>query len=234
MTVTDARPSLIPSTASVVEGVEVSKIYRRGLEEVRALDRVTFRIHQVEFVAIVGPSGAGKTTMLQLIGGMDTPSSGRLVVAGLEMTNLSDGALTRLRRDHIGFVFQQFSLLPSLSVEENVMLPAMFSHRERRDRASTLLERVGLSHRRGHRPGQLSGGEMQRAAIARALINEPSLLLADEPTGNLDSTTSHKILELFQELNRDGLTVAVVTHSELLAASSQRQIRLIDGHIDAE
>jgi putative ABC transport system ATP-binding protein len=219
------------STSCVVEAWDVSKIYRRGQEEVRALDQVTFQIAQGEFLAVVGASGAGKSTLLQLIGGMDIPSSGRLVVAGNEMTNLSDGMLTKLRRNHIGFVFQQFSLLPSLSVAENVGLPAMFAHKERRERVGILLERVGLSHRRDHRPNQLSGGEMQRAAIARALINEPDILLADEPTGNLDSATSGKILELFQELNADGLTVVVVTHSETLAAAAQRSIVLADGKI---
>ena len=231
MTALDAPAMETRVVTAVVNAEDVSKVYQRGNEVVRALDGVTFRIEKGEFVAVVGPSGAGKTTLLQLIGGMDTPSSGRLVVAGNEMTNLRDSVLTRLRRDHIGFVFQQFSLLPSLSVAENVALPAMFAHRERKERVSTLLERVGLSHRRDHRPGQLSGGEMQRAAIARALINEPDILLADEPTGNLDSTTSGRILELFHELNSDGLTVVVVTHSEMLAASAKRSIVLGDGKI---
>ena len=234
MIATDARPDALTSTASIVEGVEVSKVYRRGQEEVRALDAVSFHIEQGELVAIVGPSGAGKTTMLQLIGGMDTPTSGNLMVAFHDMSHLKDGALTKLRRDHIGFVFQQFSLLPTLTVEENVALPALFAHRERRDRVTALLDRVGLIHRRKHRPGELSGGEMQRAAIARALINGPSMLLADEPTGNLDTATSHRILELFHELHRDGLTVVVVTHSETLAGTAERRIRLVDGKIDCE
>jgi len=219
---------------AVVQAEDLTKVYRRGEEVVRAVDGLSFRIDEGEFVAVVGPSGAGKTTLLQLVGGMDTPTSGRLLLAGHEMSHLSDAALTRLRRDHIGFVFQHFGLLPTLSVAENVALPALFSRREARARVDALLERVGLSHRRHHRPGQLSGGEMQRVAIARALINSPRLLLADEPTGNLDTQTSERILALLQDLQRDGLTVVVVTHNEALAQAAGRRIVLRDGKMVTE
>jgi ABC-type lipoprotein export system ATPase subunit len=218
----------------VVEAEELVKVYRRGQEEVRAVDGISFTIRAGEFVAVVGPSGAGKSTLLQLLGGMDTPTSGSLRLAGREVSGMSDGELTRLRRGFVGFVFQHFGLVPTLTVAENVALPCLFSRREARGRVDSLLQRVGLAHRRGHRPAQLSGGEMQRVAIARALVNDPKLLLADEPTGNLDSRTSDRILELLRELNGDGLTVVVVTHNESLAASAGRRITLRDGRIAAE
>jgi putative ABC transport system ATP-binding protein len=217
--------------SSVVHAEDLTKIYRRGVEEVRALDGVSFRIDKGEFVSIVGPSGSGKTTLLQLIGGMDRPTSGKLIIAGQEMGNLNDAALTRLRRDHVGFVFQHFGLLPTLTVAENVAIPSLFKRRDARKRVDELLERVGLTQRRNHRPNQLSGGEMQRVAIARALVNDPSLLLADEPTGNLDSATSERILALLHELHQGGLTVVVVTHNEALAQAAQRSLVLNDGKI---
>jgi putative ABC transport system ATP-binding protein len=225
-------PTQAPSgQSSVVHAEDLKKIYSRGAEEVRALDGVSFRIDKGEFVSIVGPSGSGKTTLLQLIGGMDRPTSGRLVIAGQEMGNLNDAGLTRLRRDHVGFVFQHFGLLPTLTVAENVAIPSLFKRRDARKQVDELLERVGLTQRRNHRPNQLSGGEMQRVAIARALINDPSLLLADEPTGNLDSATSERILALLHELHQGGLTVVVVTHNEALAHAAQRSIVLNDGVI---
>ncbi len=222
------------NTIAVVQAEGLTKLYRRGTEEVRAVDNVYFRIDPGEFVAIVGPSGSGKTTLLQLLGAMDAPTSGRLSLSGQELSGLSDAALTRLRREQIGFVFQHFGLLPTLSVAENVALPALLSRREVRGRVDELIESVGLSHRRRHRPAQLSGGEMQRAAIARALINSPRLLLADEPTGNLDSATGADILALFQQLQRDGLTVIVVTHNESLAHAADRRLYLHDGQIIPE
>ena len=209
----------------------VTKVYRRGVEEVRAVDGVSCTVENGEFVAIVGPSGAGKTTLLQLIGAMDAPTSGQLWVAGQEITNLGDAGLTRLRRDRIGFVFQHFGLLPTLSVAENIALPSLLSRRRMGPRVDFLLDKVGLTHRRRHRPGQLSGGEMQRVAIARALINSPSLLLADEPTGNLDTATSRTILTLLQDLHREGLTVVVITHNEMLAETAQRRLTLADGKL---
>ena len=216
---------------TVIEAVDLTKIYRRGTEEVRAVDSVSFQIRSGEFVAIVGQSGAGKTTLLQLLGAMDTPTTGRIQLAGAELSRLSDSALTRLRREHIGFVFQHFGLLPTLSVAENVALPALLGRRDMRRRVDTLLDRVGLAHRRHHRPAQLSGGEMQRTAIARALINSPRLLLADEPTGNLDSVTGAGIAALFQSLQHGGLTVIVVTHNETLARAAHRRLLLRDGKI---
>jgi putative ABC transport system ATP-binding protein len=218
-------------TATVVSAVGLTKVYPRGTETVRALDGVSFDLAAGEFAAIIGPSGAGKTTLLHLLGCMDTPSSGDLVLAGQTTRGLSDAALTRLRREQVGFVFQHFGLLPTLTVAENVALPTLFARRKAAGRAMELLDKVGLTHRRSHRPHELSGGEMQRAAIARALINAPRLLLADEPTGNLDSASGEAILTLFQQLNQEGLTIVVVTHNPTLAAAAHRQLTLRDGQL---
>ena len=224
--------SVVKSVDNVVLRAEsLTKIYRRGVEEVRALDGVTFSIEEGEFVSIVGQSGSGKTTLLNLIGCMDTPTSGTIEIDGHETSRLSDRQSTRLRSEKIGFVFQHFGLIPTLSVEENIMLPTLFARRAAKGKASELLEQVGLSHRHKHRPHELSGGEMQRVAIARALINSPALLLADEPTGNLDSTNGEAILRLFTELNRAGLTIIVVTHNPALADAAHRQLKLQDGHL---
>jgi putative ABC transport system ATP-binding protein len=184
-----------------------------------------------EFLAITGSSGAGKTTLLNLLGCMDTPSAGTLRIAGREVQAFSEAERTRFRRDQIGFVFQHFSLLPTLTLEENVALPALFARRQVGQRAAELLEVVGLAHRREHRPTQLSGGEMQRAAVARALINRPAILLADEPTGNLDSATGDSIIALFRQLNAQGLTIVVVTHNANLAAAARRILTLKDGRV---
>lgn len=208
------------------------KEYRRGAERIRALDGVDLEVRAGEFLAVVGPSGSGKTTLLQLLGCMDVPTGGTVAIAGRPTSTLSEAELTRLRRDEIGFIFQHFGLLPTLTVLENVALPGLFGRRrERRERAAGLLTRVGLSHRLRHRPHELSGGEMQRVAIARALVNQPLFLLADEPTGNLDSHTSAEIVELLAALHRDGMTVIVVTHNEALAAAAPRQVGLVDGRI---
>ena len=215
----------------ILRAQALTKIYQRGREEVRALDNASFAIGQAEFVAVVGPSGAGKTTLLNLMGCMDIPTSGSLCIAGHELSGLSDAKLTRLRREQIGFVFQHFGLMPTLTVAENVALPALFARRKVRQRVDDLLAKVGLSTRRGHRPHQLSGGEMQRVAIARALINEPQLLLADEPTGNLDSQTGETILQLFQQLQSDGLTIVVVTHNDALSNAAGRRLTLRDGRL---
>lgn len=223
--------SLEHSLPTLIRAEGLTKTYQRGTERVHALDSVSFTVPVGEFVAIVGPSGAGKTTLLHLLGCMDTPTSGLLALSGTSTAGMRDGALTRLRREQVGFVFQHFGLLPTLTVAENVALPTLFSRRRAADLTSSLLERVGLAHRRNHRPHELSGGEMQRVAIARALINSPRLLLADEPTGNLDSAGGESILALFQQLNRDGLTVIVVTHNPLLAAAAPRQLTLRDGRL---
>ena len=217
--------------ANVLTAVKLTKIYHRGREQVRAVDEVSFEIATGEFVAITGPSGAGKTTLLNLIGCMDAPTSGKLIVGGRETQEFKERERTRWRREQIGFVFQHFGLLPTLTVAENVTLPAMFAHRKESARVSDLLERVGLAHRSAHRPHELSGGEMQRVAIARALVNEPKLILADEPTGNLDAATGSTILDLFQKLNREGMTIVVVTHNPAMAAAAQRQLLMRDGKL---
>lgn len=215
----------------VIQAVDLVKSYRRGTEEVHALRGISFEVRRGEFVAVVGPSGSGKTTLLNLVGCMDLATSGSLKVGGHEVRGLSERALTRLRREEVGFVFQHFGLIPTLTVAENVALPGLFAHRNVRERAAELLRRVGLEPRADHRPHQLSGGEMQRAAIARALINSPEILLADEPTGNLDTATGSSILALFRELNADGLTVVVVTHNAELAAVAERRLELRDGRL---
>ena len=221
-----------PARQTLIQAVDLVKIYRRGVEEVRALDGVSFEVDAGEFVAVVGPSGAGKTTLLQLIGAMDLPTSGSLRLNGRQLAGMSDSELTRIRRDHIGFVFQHFGLLPTLTVAENIALPGRFGSSRKGPSPAELLDRVGLSHRGNHRPSQLSGGEMQRAAIARALINSPALLLADEPTGNLDSAAGARIIELLHTLIREGITVIVVTHNDSLANAANRRLRLVDGRLD--
>lgn len=217
--------------ATVVSARDLKKVYRRGTEEVRALNGISFDLALGEFAAIVGASGAGKTTLLHLLGCMDVPTSGDLTLAGQNTRGLADAALTRLRRETVGFVFQHFGLLPTLTVAENVALPTLFARRKAAARADELLEKVGLAHRRNHRPHELSGGEMQRTAIARALINAPLMLLADEPTGNLDSANGDAIIALFHQLNQEGLTVIVVTHNPILADATRRQLTLCDGQL---
>jgi putative ABC transport system ATP-binding protein len=214
-----------------IEATALTKVYQRGREQIRALDHVSFEIRRGEFVAITGPSGAGKTTLLSLIGCMDAPTSGTLKISGREVQGLSERERTRLRREEIGFVFQHFGLIPTLTVAENVALPALFAHRNGATRLDELLARVGLTQRRAHRPHELSGGEMQRVSVARALVNQPKLILADEPTGNLDSATGESIIALFQQLNRDGMTIVVVTHNAAMSAAARRQMVLRDGRI---
>jgi putative ABC transport system ATP-binding protein len=216
-----------------ISAVGLTKVYARGREEVKALDHATFEVRQGEFVAIVGPSGAGKSTLLNLLGCMDAPTSGTLRLLGRPVESLTEAERTRLRRDQIGFVFQHFGLIPTLTVAENIALPALFAGRTAAGRAEELLVKVGLEHRRTHRPHELSGGEMQRVAIARALMNGPSLLLADEPTGNLDTATGETIIDLFNQLNQEGLTVLVVTHNHSLASASHRRFELTDGRLQA-
>jgi putative ABC transport system ATP-binding protein len=216
---------------AVISATALTKIYPRGREQVRALDNMTFDVKRGEFVALVGPSGAGKTTLLNLVGCMDAPTSGALKLLGKPVQDLTERERTRLRREQIGFVFQHFGLLPTLTVAENVALPAFFAGRQTTGRLDELLAKVGLEHRRDHRPHELSGGEMQRVAIARALINQPQLLLADEPTGNLDRATGETIIALFEQLNREGLTILVATHNAALARAARRQIELGDGRV---
>ena len=203
-------------------------------ETVHALRGVSLSVQPGEYVAIAGPSGSGKSTLLQLIGGIDSPSGGSVELLGTRLETLGDRELTRLRLTRLGFVFQRFHLLPVLTARENVELPmaeAGVPAPERRGRARELLAYVGLGHREGHRATQLSGGEMQRVAIARALANRPLVLLADEPTGELDAATGREILDLFRRLNRDGTTLVVVTHDERLAAEAGRVVHMLDGRI---
>lgn len=216
---------------AVVAAIGLTRIYPRGREAVRALNDVSFEVRPGEFVAVVGPSGSGKSTLLNLIGCMDVPTSGTVQLLGKDLEKLGERERTQARQELIGFVFQHFGLLPTLTVAENVALPAFFARRAPGRRVDELLEKVGLSQRRDHRPHELSGGEMQRAAVARALMNQPQLLLADEPTGNLDTATGETIITLFNQLNREGLTIIVVTHNPLLASSAHRQIVLADGRV---
>jgi putative ABC transport system ATP-binding protein len=216
----------------------LTKRYPSGETEVRAIDGIDLEILKGEFVVIAGPSGSGKSTLLQLLGALDRPSGGTIEFEGRDLTTRSDGELADLRRERIGFVFQQFNLIPTLSARENVelaMAPAGNRTDERRDRALDLLGRVGLGARAEHLPSQLSGGEQQRVAIARALANGPDVLLADEPTGNLDTTTGDSIIELLYRLWEDtGLTVVLVTHDPAVAGTSPRLIQLADGRIAEE
>jgi putative ABC transport system ATP-binding protein len=211
-------------------------VTKRYGSTVTAVDEVDFAIDQGEFVVVAGPSGSGKTTLLQLLGALDRPTSGRVVFEGRSLAEMSDGELADLRRDRIGFVFQQFNLIPTLSALENVEAamaprPNGMSRRMRRSEATDLLERVGLGGRVSHLPSQLSGGEQQRVAIARALANGPDVLLADEPTGNLDSATGEEIVDLLRELWSDGLSVILITHDLDVAATAPRVIRMQDGKL---
>ena len=219
--------------APAVHLVGVSKSYRKGGETVHALANVSLEIGERAMVAIVGPSGSGKSTLLHLMGGMDEPTQGDVIVAGQTVNRLRQQELTRFRRQTVGFVFQTFNLIPNLTALENVALPMEFNgvpKAARLDRATSLLQRFNLGQRMKHRPGELSGGEMQRVAIARAVANEPRLVLADEPTGNLDSRSSQLVYELLREIARER-TVVVVTHSEELARLADRVIHIRDGQL---
>jgi putative ABC transport system ATP-binding protein len=210
----------------------LSKEYRRGSEKVHALKNANFSVGKGEFVSIVGPSGSGKSTLLQLLGLLETPTAGSIKIAGMEVGGLAERDLVKWRRENIGFVFQQFLLLPTLNVRENIELPLLFNGRKAKpERVAEIMNMLGLSHRAKHLPHQLSGGEMQRVSIGRALINEPKILMADEPTGNLDSATAGKIYELFKTLNDTGLSLIVVTHNMELASLAHRVVRLKDGEI---
>jgi len=224
------------SSPGMIELKDIARRYRTGGQTVNALDRVDLGIARGEFVGVTGPSGSGKSTLLNVLGCLDRPDAGHYRLEGTDVAGLDDGLLSDLRNRRIGFVFQSFHLMPRLTVLENVLLPMRFSRtpfaHDVEARARELLERVGLGARMAHRPSELSGGQMQRAAIARSLVLDPALLLADEPTGNLDSKSAADILALLHELHAAGQTVVMVTHDMALAASLPRQVRMKDGKVD--
>jgi putative ABC transport system ATP-binding protein len=219
---------------ALVELRNVSKIYRLGDEEIRALDDVTLDIAAGEFISIIGPSGSGKSTLMHILGCLDSPTKGTISLDGVMIENASPRELAVIRNRKIGFVFQFFNLLPKLNVTQNVELPMIYGGvpaKERREGAMKALEAVGLANRARHRPSQLSGGQQQRVAIARALVNDPRIIFADEPTGNLDSHTGDAILQLFRKLSQEGRTIVLVTHDPEIAAVTPRRIEIRDGKI---
>jgi putative ABC transport system ATP-binding protein len=225
------------SNSHLIEFRDIVKTYKVGTIDVPALRGITFTVNPNEYVAIMGPSGSGKSTMMNLIGCLDTPTSGKYLLGGEDVSRLSDNRLAEIRNRRIGFVFQTFNLLARANALYNVELPLVYAGKPvgvRRRKAKEALEAVGLSDRAHHRPNELSGGQRQRVAIARALVNDPSLILADEPTGNLDSTTGEEIMVIFDELHRQGNTIILVTHEEYIARKAKRIVRLHDGRIDKD
>ncbi len=220
---------------ALIQLKEITKTYTLGEQIVHALQRIDIEILATEYVALMGPSGSGKSTLMNIIGCLDTPTSGEYWLNNKLVSRMTDAELSIVRNDEIGFVFQTFNLLGRLSAQENVALPLVYagiSQKERMERAAATLEKVGLKDRMLHKPNELSGGQRQRVAVARALINNPSLLLADEPTGNLDTKTSHEIMDLFREIHESGNTIVLVTHEEDIAQNAKRIIRLRDGLVD--
>ena len=216
----------------MLEIKHISKIYGQGTAGVIALNDVSLRVNEGDFIAVMGPSGSGKSTLLNIIGGLDYPSDGEVILDGERIDSLDENDFVDIRRNEIAYVFQQYHLLPSLTALENVMLPLIFCAVEKREeKALEILERVGLGERAKHKPSQLSGGEQQRVAIARALVNSPSLILADEPTGNMDQKTGREILDLFNQLNRERHTIIMVTHNPEIAKHAKEIIVLQDGQI---
>ena len=219
----------------IIKAKEISKIYRLSkTNKIRALDSANFVINEGDFVAIIGPSGSGKSTLLHLIGLLDKPSTGEIVIDDHNIADLPKRNLAKLRREKIGFVFQMFNLLPRLSCYQNILLPliyARYNRKKRKERARELIKKVHLEKRAKHKPSELSGGEKQRVAIARALANNPRIILADEPTGNLDSKSGENIMNLLCELNKQGVTIIVVTHDQKIARQANTTIRLLDGKI---
>ena len=220
----------------LIHARSLRKTYQIGDQVVHALDGLDLDIARNEYVALMGPSGSGKSTLMNMLGCLDSPTSGRYVLNGQDVSALDDDALADIRNREIGFVFQTFNLLPRYSALENVALPMIYSgipREQRETRASEVLTQVGLADRMDHKPNELSGGQRQRVAVARALVMNPSIILADEPTGNLDTTTSHEVMELFSEIQQAGNTVILVTHEEDIAACAQRTVRLRDGKIES-
>lgn len=218
----------------IVEMENVWKVYLLGKVEVPAIRGINFYVSKGEYVSIMGPSGSGKSTLLNLVGCLDTPTVGRILLGGINIAMLSENELATIRRRSIGFIFQTFNLLPGLTAQENVALPMRFEGISKwacNQRAAHLLELVGLEERMHHKPMELSGGERQRVAIARSLINDPAVILADEPTGNLDTKTGLKIVELLEDLNKKGMTLIVITHDDELSSRAHRRLHLVDGKI---
>ena len=225
------------ATPYVIETQDIAKEYVMGTEHIHALRSVSINIHKGEYVAFMGPSGSGKSTLMNIVGCLDTPSSGRYVLNGQDVSRMSDNQLAEVRNKEIGFVFQTFNLLPRSTALENVALPLIYAglgKKERTEQALESLRSVGLADRAGHRPNELSGGQRQRVAIARALVNTPSVLLADEPTGALDSKTSYEIMALFEALYAKGNTIIMVTHEEDIARYAHRVVRLRDGLVETD
>lgn len=221
----------------IIEMKNITKVYVVGLEEVHALRGVSLTVRKNEYIAIMGPSGSGKSTLMNIIGCLDTPTTGIYLFNGMNVSDMDDNQLARIRNKEIGFVFQTFNLIPRSNALHNVELPLIYANipkHERKERAKQTLINVGLGDRINHKPNELSGGQRQRVAIARALINVPSIILADEPTGNLDSKTGEEIMQLFEELHRRGNTIILVTHEEYIAEHAKRIIRIRDGMIEAD
>lgn len=221
----------------IIEMKNISKTYIVGLEEVHALRGISLTVRKNEYIAVMGPSGSGKSTLMNIIGCLDTPTTGIYLFNGINVSDMDDNQLARIRNKEIGFVFQTFNLIPRSNALHNVELPLIYANvakQERKQRAKQALISVGLGDRINHKPNELSGGQRQRVAIARALINHPSIILADEPTGNLDSKTGEEIMQLFEELHKKGNTIILVTHEEYIAEHAKRIIRLRDGLIEAD
>ena len=219
----------------MIELVDVTKVYRMGNVDVAALQGISLTVHEGEMVAIVGPSGSGKSTIMNIVGCLDVPTSGRYVLEGDDVGQLGEGRLAEIRNEKIGFVFQTYNLLPRMTALANVEMPLLYGNgHDARRRSLGALERVGLAHRADHRPTELSGGEQQRVGIARALVKDPSILLADEPTGNLDSKSSVEIIAILQRLNDEGITVVIVTHEPEIVSHTKRAISVLDGRVVAD
>ena len=221
----------------IIELSEIRKTYYMGSTSLQVLNGISLTINKNEYVALMGPSGSGKSTLMNILGCLDTPTSGSYVLNGKDVSKMPDDDLAEVRNHEIGFVFQQFNLLPRLTAAENVALPLIYagiSKKERTERAMLALQKVGLADRSHHKPNEMSGGQIQRVAIARALVNNPSLLLADEPTGNLDTKTSVEVMEIFGQIQAAGNTVVLVTHEEDIAEYSKRIVRLRDGNIESD
>ncbi len=221
----------------IIETTDISKRYVMGMEVIEALKSVTISVNKGEYVAFMGPSGSGKSTLMNIVGCLDTPTNGRYILNNKDVSDMTESELAEIRNKEIGFVFQTFNLLPRMSSLDNVALPLIYaglSKSARTEKAMLSLKNVGLENRAGHKPNELSGGQRQRVAIARALVNDPSILLADEPTGNLDSKTSYEIMDLFDQLHKKGNTIVMVTHEEDIAQYAHRIIRLRDGLVESD